>query len=464
MVNSWANLGFDLHIELPQGIGVRAALLQTLRDAIDSGLLKPGTRLPPSRTLALDLGVARNTVADCYAELAAAGWLVTRPGSGTLVATLASTHTREVEPSPTRRRWTYSLLPGSPDASAFPRTAWISSARRALTTAPTDAFATTDPRGRVELRNALTTYLSRTRGVRVDPNCIVISASSGHGISLLARALGGTIAVDAFCLHLHRQLLADEGLLTVPISVDQSGTCTDELASTSAESVLLTPTHQFPLGGPLTPARRATALEWATTTGGVIIEDDYDGEFRYDRKPVGALQGIAPQHVAYLGTVSKTLSPAIRIGWMVLPDRLIEPVLATKGPYERWVSSTDQLTLADFIESGRFDSHIRKMRTSYRRRRDQLVATLAQQVPQVRVEGISAGLHAVIRLPSGTEQSVLAAAQARDLGLEGLSVFRHPDVSSVGGDGIVVGYSTPTQSQYSRTLDVLCEVLQATLR
>ncbi len=317
MVNSWANLGFDLHIELPQGIGVRAALLQTFRDAIDSGLLKPGTRLPPSRTLALDLGVARNTVADCYAELAAAGWLVTRPGSGTLVATLASTHTREVEPSPTRRRWTYSLLPGSPDASAFPRAAWISSARRALTTAPTDAFATTDPRGRVELRNALTTYLSRTRGVRVDPTCIVISASSGHGISLLARALGGTIAVDAFCLHLHRQLLADEGLLTVPISVDQSGTCTDELASTSAESVLLTPTHQFPLGGPpLTPARRATALEWATTTGGVIIEDDYDGEFRYDRKPVGALQGIAPQHVAYLALSARHCRrPFASDGW-----------------------------------------------------------------------------------------------------------------------------------------------------
>lgn len=233
-----------------------------------------------------------------------------------LVATLASTHTREVEPSPTRRRWTYSLLPGSPDASAFPRTAWISSARRALTTAPTDAFATTDPRGRVELRNALTTYLSRTRGVRVDPSCIVISASSGHGISLLARALGGTIAVDAFCLHLHRQLLADEGLLTVPISVDESGTCTDELASTSAESVLLTPTHQFPLGGPLTPARRATALEWATTTGGVIIEDDYDGEFRYDRKPVGALQGIAPQHVAYLALSARHCRrPFASDGW-----------------------------------------------------------------------------------------------------------------------------------------------------
>lgn len=249
-MNSWANLGFDLHIELPQGIGVRTALLQTLRDAIDSGLLKPGTRLPPSRTLAVDLGVARNTVADCYAELAAAGWLVTRPGSGTVVATLASTHSHEVEPSPTRRRLTHSLLPGSPDASAFPRTAWISSARRALITAPTDAFATTDPRGRVELRNALTTYLSRTRGVRVDPNRIVISASSGHGISLLARALGGTIAVDAFCLHLHRQLLVDEGLLTIPISVDESGTCTDELVSTSAESVLLTPTHQFPSEAP----------------------------------------------------------------------------------------------------------------------------------------------------------------------------------------------------------------------
>ncbi|MFC8933941.1 PLP-dependent aminotransferase family protein [Rhodococcus sp. NPDC057135] len=463
-MNSWANLGFDLHVELPHGIGVRAALLQTLRDAIDSGLLKPGTRLPPSRTLALDLGVARNTVADCYAELAAAGWLVTRQGSGTVVASLADAHIRGTDPSPTRPRFTYSLLPGSPDASAFPRAAWISSARRALTAAPNDAFAAADPRGRVELRNALTTYLSRARGVRVDPNRIVISASSGHGISLLARALGGAIAVDSFCLHLHRQLLVDEGLRTVPISVDESGTCTEELASTSTRSALLTPTHQFPLGGPLTPARRATAVEWASSTGGVIIEDDYDGEFRYDRKPVGALQGIAPQQVAYLGTVSKTLSPAIRIGWMVLPDRLIEPVLATKGPYERWVSSTDQLTLADFIESGRFDSHIRKMRATYRRRRDQLVATLAQQVPQVRIEGISAGLHAVIRLPSGSEQAVLAAAQTHDLGLEGLSTFRHPDVSSVGGDGIVVGYSTPTQSQYPRTLDVLCEVLHAALR
>ena len=461
-MNSWANLGFDLHIELPHGVGVKAALLQALRDAIDGGVLKPGTRLPPSRTLAHDLGIARNTVADCYAELAAAGWLATRQGSGTVVASLADSR-NDAAPAPPTVRFTHSLMPGSPDVSAFPRSAWISSARRALTAAPNDAFAATDPRGRVELRNALSGYLGRTRGVRVDPNRIVVSAGSGHGIALLARTLGGTFAVDAYSLHLHRKLLIDEGIRTVPISVDESGTCTDELASTTAGAALLTPTHQFPLGGPLTPARRATAVEWASSTGGVVLEDDYDGEFRYDRKPVGALQGIAPQHVAYLGTASKTLSPAIRIGWMVLPDRLIEPVLAVKGPYERWVSSTDQLTLADFIESGRFDSHIRKMRVSYRQRRDQLVAILSARVPEVRVEGISAGLHAVVRLPRGSEQAVMAAANSRGLGLEGLSTFRHPDASSAGSDGIVVGYSTPSPSQYPRALEILCETLESAL-
>lgn len=463
-MNLWANLGIDLHIELPQGVGIKAALLQALRDAIDSGILKPGTRLPPSRTLALDLGVARNTVADCYVELAAAGWLMTRQGSGTVVASLADSRNRDPVSTSSAGRFTHSLTPGSPDVSAFPRTAWISSARRALTAAPHDAFAATDPRGRIELRNALSGYLGRTRGVRVDPDRLVISASSGHGIALLARAIGGTFAVDAYCLHLHRQLLTDEGVNTVPLSVDESGTCTEELTSTSASAVLLTPTHQFPLGGPLTPKRRGTALEWASRTGGIIVEDDYDGEFRYDRKPVGALQGIAPNHVAYLGTVSKSLSPAIRIGWMVLPDKLIDPVLAVKGPYERWVSSTDQLTLADFIESGRFDSHIRKMRGSYRRRRDQLVTILSLRVPEVRVEGISAGLHAVIRLPRGTERSVLAAANARGLGLEGLSTFRHPDTLPADSDGIVVGYSTPTPSQYARAVEILCESMESALR
>lgn len=459
----------DLHIELPRGIGVKAALLQGLRNSIDSGVLTPGTRLPPSRSLAVDLGVSRNTVADCYTELANAGWLITRQGSGTVVAPRADADAVSNAQSPSKSpeqelpRPALSFIPGSPDVSSFPRAQWISSARRSLTSAPNDAFSATDPRGRIELRTALSSYLGRTRGVRTDPEHIVICASSGHGLTLIARVLQQTVAVDAYGLHLHRNLLAAEGIRTVPILVDEFGTCTEQLASTQAKVALLTPTHQFPLGGPLIPSRRRTALEWASDSGGIVIEDDYDGEFRYDRKPVGALQAIAPQHVVYLGTVSKTLSPAIRIGWMVLPDRLIEPVLALKGPYERWVSATEQLTLADFINSGRFDAHIRKMRTSYRRRRDQLVGTLEHRLPEVRIAGISAGLHAVIQLPPGTEGAILSAAEGLGLELVGMSTFRHPDSPSTGNDGIVVGYSTPAPSRYSDALERLCTAMESVL-
>ncbi|NMM85925.1 GntR family transcriptional regulator [Rhodococcus sp. SRB_17] len=469
-VNSWANVGMDLHIELPHGMGVKAALLQGLRNAINTGGLKPGTRLPPSRSLAVDLGVSRNTVADCYTELANAGWLITRQGSGTVVASLADAEPDEgnaKSPSTPREQEppapALSFIPGSPDVSSFPRAQWISSARRSLTSAPNDAFSATDPRGRIELRTALSSYRGRTRGVRTDPEHIIVCASSGHGLTLIARVLQETVAVDAYGLHLHRNLLAGEGIRTVPILVDESGTCTEQLASTQARVALLTPTHQFPLGGPLIPSRRRTALEWASDSGGIVIEDDYDGEFRYDRKPVGALQAVAPQHVAYLGTVSKTLSPAIRIGWMVLPDRLIEPVLALKGPYERWVSATDQLTLADFIDSGRFDAHIRKMRTSYRRRRDQLVDTLEHRLPEVRIAGISAGLHAVIQLPRGTEGAILSAARGLGLDLVGMSTFRHPDSAYTGTDGIVVGYSTPAPSRYSDALERLCTAMESVL-
>lgn len=359
---------------------------------------------------------------------------------------LRSRTRNDAAPAPSAMRFTHSLMPGSPDVSAFPRSAWISSARRALTTAPNDAFAAADPRGRVELRDALSGYLGRTRGVRVDPNRIVISASSGHGIALLARTLGGTFAVDAYCLHLHRQLLSDEGIRTVPVSVDESGTCTDELASTAAGATLLTSAHQFPLGGPSVPhggqlpsnGRRPLAESYwkTTTTANSVTTESPSAHYR-----------IAPQHVAYLGTVSKTLSPAIRIGWMVLPDRLIEPVLAVKGPYERWVSSTDQLALADFIESGRFDSHIRKMRVSYRRRRDQLVAILTQRVPEVGSRDLR-GTSCRNSIASWQRKAVMAAANARGLGLEGLSTFRHPDSPCPDSDGIVVGYSKPSPSQY----------------
>ncbi|MFD4183874.1 PLP-dependent aminotransferase family protein [Rhodococcus sp. NPDC058514] len=459
-MESWANSGLDLHLDLRGRGGLRSALMATLREDIRSGRLAPGALLPPSRTLAADLGVARNTVADAYAELVAEGWLTARRGSGTRVAPRAASPTHQGTPRPAHvARPAHNLMPGSPDAASFPRAAWLASVRRALTAAPSDAFGPGDPRGRPELRNALMHYLSRARGVRADPDRIVVCSGVAHALTLLAPLLGGAIAVEGHGLHVHRDLLAGAGVRTLPLTVDVDGARVDELPSLGARAVLLTPSHQFPIGGPLHAERRAAAVDWARRSDGLILEDDYDGEFRYDRQPVGAMQDLDPDRVVYLGSVSKSLSPALRLGWMVLPDRLVDPVLEAKGLWERWVSVPDQLTLADFVASGRYDRQIRLMRGRYHRRRDQLVATLAERAPWVRVTGIAAGLHAVLELPKGTERRVLSAAAAEGLAVGSLSTFRHPDASASRRDGLVVGYGAPAEHAFTGVLDALCRAL-----
>ncbi|NUS84950.1 MAG: PLP-dependent aminotransferase family protein, partial [Streptomyces sp.] len=336
------------------------------------------------------------------------------------------------------------------------------SGRRALTAAPNEAFGPGDPQGRPELRRALAEYLARVRGVRTDADRIVICSGYAHALRLLAGtpALRGTAAVEAYGLGFHRSLLTAAGIRTVPLSLDADGARTEELAShQGVRTVLLTPAHQFPTGGPLHPRRRAAAVDWARARGGLVLEDDYDGEFRYDRKPVGAVQGLDPDHVLYVGSVSKSLSPALRLGWMVLPDHLVDEVLAAKGEREAWASALDQLTLADFIESGGYDRHIRRMRQRYRRRRDQLVAILAERAPHIRVSGVAAGLHAVLELPPGTERSVVQAAAWQGLAIEGLADYAHPDAAGPPREGLVVGYATPPDHSFTGALDALCRGL-----
>ncbi|MET0234401.1 MAG: PLP-dependent aminotransferase family protein [Kibdelosporangium sp.] len=472
MSGSWANSasagGLDLHlqVDLAGKAGVRVALERALRDAIRAGRLALGARLPPSRTLAVDLGISRNTVAEAYAELVEEGWLTSRQGSGTYVAQRGRLDEPTRGPQRTLRPRTpnHDLMPGTPDASTFPRTAWLASARRALTAAPHEAFGKGDPRGRIELRHALVEYLARARGVRADINRIVVSSGCSHALALLAGVLPGAVAVESYGLYVHRDLFAESGVRTLPIGVDEHGARTDELARTEAQTALLTPAHQFPMGGPLHPERRAAAVEWARATGGIVIEDDYDGEFRYDRQPVGAVQGLDPDRVIYLGTISKSLSPALRLGWMVLPGRLVEPVLAAKGGQERWASSLDQLTLADFIESAGYDRHVRRMRLRYRKRRDQLVSLLAERAPHVRVTGIAAGLHAVLELPPGTEEATVAAGVRNGVNLEGLRPYRHPDADMAAPDGLVVSYGTPPDHAFSSALDALCRTLRCRRR
>ncbi|MEU9146392.1 PLP-dependent aminotransferase family protein [Streptomyces sp. NPDC048349] len=463
MTESWATFGADLHLDLSSGRGLRAGLTEALREAARSGRLAAGTRLPSSRSLAADLGIARNTVAEAYAELVAEGWLTARQGSGTRVAERARPRRAAAAARvrrPARRGLAYSLLPGSPDLSGFPRAAWLTAARRALTDAPNDAFGYgPDGRGRPELREALTGYLARARGVYADPERIVLCAGFVHGLTLLARVLRTRrvreMAVEGYGLDIHRNLLARAGLRTRPLGVDGDGARTQELTA-GAGAALLTPAHQFPTGAALTPARRAAAVDWARTTGGLILEDDYDGEFRYDRQPVGALQGLDPDRVVYLGTASKSLAPGLRMGWMVVPPGLLEEVLAAKGLSDWTSSALDQLTLAEFITSGAYDRHVRGMRLRYRRRRDELVAAVGDRVG---VSGIAAGLHAVLDLPAGTERSVLQSAAWQDLSLDGLSAFRHPEAALPPRDALVVGYGTPPDSAWTPTLAALSAAL-----
>ncbi|MGW0731098.1 MocR-like pyridoxine biosynthesis transcription factor PdxR [Streptomyces sp. NPDC002851] len=469
MAKTWATLGgegggVDLHLDLDgPSKGVRKRLTDALREAVRGGRLAPGTRLPSSRTLAVDLGIARNTVADAYADLVAEGWLTARQGSGTRVA--ARTVPRPGTPRPPRPEGStaYSLLPGLPDLSFFPRTAWLKAARRALAAAPHDAFGFGDPRGRIELRTALAGYVARSRGVYAEPDRIVVCSGFVHGLMLLATVLRRRgvrdVAVEPYGMAPYWERLTEAGLRIPPLSLDELGTRTAELGALNPGAVLLTPAHQFPTGTPLSPQRRAEAVEWARSTGGLILEDDYDGEFRYDRQAVGALQSLDPDRVVYLGTASKSLAPGLRLGWLVLPAGLAEEVAEAKGAVDWACGVLDQLTLAEFLSSGAYDRHVRAARLRYRRRRDALVAALAERVPEVRVTGIAAGLHAVLELPDGTEQSAIRAALWQGLSVVGLGQFRHTEATLPRRDGLVVGYGTPPPHLWPGALEALVAAL-----
>jgi GntR family transcriptional regulator / MocR family aminotransferase len=449
--------GLDLHLDLP-GHRVRLGLETALRNAVRAGRLGPGTRLPSSRALAADLGVARNTVAEVYSQLVAEGWLTARTGSGTSVAERRAAadpgpdHVSHPEIAVPR----YDLRAGVPDLSAFPRRAWLVTARRALAAAPDQLLDYPDPRGLPQLREVLAGYLARARGVVSDPGHIVICAGFAHGLAVTCRALrsggAGTLAVEAYGHQAHRDIARAQGLRLRPLPVDASGADLGEAGR--ADAVLLTPAHQFPLGVTLHPRRRREAARWA----GVVIEDDYDGEFRYDRQPVGALQALAPDRVVYAGTASKSLAPGLRLGWLVVPPRLLDAVAAqlTAGP-----SALDQLTLAEFIASGGYDRQVRRARLAYRRRRDRLVAALGRH--HRRVTGIAAGLHAVLELPgTDAERLVIARAAGHGLALSGLESYRTDGVSPLGGGdraGLVIGYGRPPEHAYTTALARLCAVV-----
>jgi GntR family transcriptional regulator/MocR family aminotransferase len=463
MSDTWAISGVDLHLDRA-GPRVRAGLEAALRDAVRSGRLPPGLRLPSSRALAADLALARNTVADVYGQLVAEGWLTARQGSGTRVADRAPAVEAATSAPPEQvRRPRYDLRPGSPATSTFPRRDWLAATRRALSAAPAEAFGYSDPRGRPELRETLAGYLARARGVRVTPDRIVICSGFTQGFGLLCRVLRGQgttrLAMESYGLQDHRDIAAASGLRIDSLPIDSRGAVVDDLSNHGA--VVLTPAHQFPLGAVLAPGRRTQVVDWAADTTGVVIEDDYDGEFRYDRQPVGAMQALAPEHVVYAGTASKSLAPGLRLGWLVLPARLVDDVVAAKTLADRNTSSFDQLTLAEFIRSGGYDRQVRRTRLAYRRRRDRLVTGLRRRTPAVRVSGIAAGLHALLELPADRgEVDVVARAGRRGLALEGLAAYSA--VAQPQPPALVVGYGTPAEHAFTGAVARLVAVLAGT--
>ena len=459
MQPSRATSGVDLAVALTDR-KIRLGLEHELREAVRAGRLQPGARLPSSRTFAKELGVGRNTVADAFAQLVAEGWLVARHGAGTWVAdrldraAAGSAATPDAEPLAR-----FDLRPGAPDLAAFPRSQWLAAARRALTVASDRSLGYGDPRGVPGLRDALAGYLARARRVSVDPARVVVCAGFAEGLELVCTRLrrGGatTVAVEAFGHHLHRDIIEHCGLAVRAVPVDGRGALVDQCGDAAA--ALLTPAHQFPTGVVLDPVRRRSAVRWAADTGAIVLEDDYDGEFRYDRQAVGAMQSLAPDQVVYAGTASKSLAPGLRLGWLVVPPALVDEVVETKRSKGSFPSAVEQLTLAEFITSGAYDRQVRRARLAYRRRRDRLVRALTDHAPAVTVSGIAAGLHVVVQLPDRTEEDAIAAASERGVAVEGLGTFTRP-----GHDhppALVVGYATPPDHAYSTAVARLVAAL-----
>jgi GntR family transcriptional regulator / MocR family aminotransferase len=448
----------DLHLDLSEDSAgsLRVRVELALREAVRSGRLAPGSRLPSTRALCAQLGVSRGVVVDAYSQLAAEGYLQTRRGGGTSVAgtvvpvgpSLAGVASTEVI--------RHDLNPYRPALDGFPRAAWLSALARVLRNVPDERLAYPDPAGTPELRASLAGYLGRARGVRTTPEQIVITGGTRQGVELLWSVLAAdgarSVAIEQPGWRGMSETATDAGLLVLPLPVDEHGLVVERLWREQVDAVALAPAHQFPTGAVLSAARRLALVEWARTHDALIVEDDYDAEYRYDRQPIGSLQGLEPAHVAYAGSTSKTLAPAVRLGWLVLPRWLAERAAVRQRRRGSMPSPLNQLALSELIERGELDRHLRRQRRRYSRRREALLEALARELPEARVSGAAAGLYVVVGLPEGvSERTALDAARARGIAIEG-----------VGGPvpALVVGYANLADAAVAPAIDALAASLR----
>ena len=464
--------------------GLTGWLADDIRAAIIDGRLQAGAPLPATRLLAGDLGVSRGVIVEAYQRLADEGLVSARPGAGTRVLGIsrqapvawpAPGHrpaqvraeptgppTERAHPAllpqPWRARAEIDLSPGVPDLSGFPRTAWLRAEKLVLEQASVADLGYGDPRGSRWLRTELAGWLARTRGLRADPDDIIIVTGVAQALALLARVLRdlGEIGVEDPGSRGSRDELAYWGLRPVPVPVDEHGLQVDDLGDLRA--VLLTPAHQFPTGVVLAPRRRRDLLDWAAAAGALIVEDDYDAEYRYDRAPVPALQASAPGLVAYAGSTSKTLAPGMRLGWLIPPGRLHADLVEAKHASDLGSPALPQLVLARLIASGELKRHIRLVRKRQRNRRDALLRALRKHLPAARVQGIAAGLHLLITFPgrAGPDTDLAEAILQAGVLVHPLSWHRQRP----GVPGIVLGYAAHPPDQLHEATRRIAQVLR----
>ncbi|HEX3389963.1 MAG TPA: PLP-dependent aminotransferase family protein [Streptosporangiaceae bacterium] len=472
----------DRHAELP----LTEQIAAQLRDVLSGGRLAAGERLPSTRALAVALGVSRTVVTAAYTQLFAEGWLEGRHGSGTYVAPGAIAPLRagpapaatappsrpvaaaaaarpagsrtvglgtvgpQPEPVPS-----VNLRPGIPWQAGIDPAAW----RRAWRHAGTEPVSAQpdprgpDPRGHSALREALTGYLRRGRGVCAAADQILVTRGVSAGLGLVAAALlrpGDRVGVEEPGYQAARAVFASRGARLVPCRVDGDGLVVDELPD-DLRLVYTTPAHQYPLGGRLPVPRRQALAAWARSTGALIVEDDYDGEFRYDVAPLPTLFGLDPDLVIYLGTTSKTLTPALGAGWLVARPDLLPAFTAAAVNLGERVSGPVQHAVTELLASGELERHVRRMRHEYARRRAVMVTALAG-----RLSGDTAGMHMVLELPPGTATAVARAARER--GVEVATLDRY-----FGGpptlEGLMLGYGAADLAAVSRGCQVIAEIL-----
>ncbi len=469
MALEWSGLASEVLLTLDRSRGgpLRAQLEDQFRQAIRSGRLAAGDRVPSSRALAKALGLSRSLVQDCYAQLLAEGYLVSRGGSATRVATAASrAEPARHAPPPAPLRLAADFASGVPDLASAPREDWAWAVREACRTAPNTEFNYGDPQGSPRLREVLAGYLRRVRAVDTTVDQVIISSGMFQGLGLVLRALAaqGLTRVgfeDPGSPASMTATAAWAGVGAVPVPVDDQGVDVAALDATGARAVVLTPAHQWPTGVVLAPERRLALIDWAARREAIIIEDDYDAEFRYDRDPVGALQGLAPDLVVALGTVSKSLAPVLRMGWIASPPRLAATLARAKQVTDRGSPGLDQLALALLIETGRYDRHLRRMRAEYAARRGVLVQALAEHAPRVPLTGLAAGFHAVAHLPPQTaEHQVIRAARSRSVGLYGMSTYRAGHAPCP--PQLVLGFGNTSQRAIRTGIAVLGDILRTT--